>query len=65
MQNEDKDGSVSATVWDLSYETIHTGIPTPAEYRELFEKHGFNDVTFTFTQDWNETDIIYARKVPK
>ena len=65
MQNEERNGSVSATIWDLSYETLGGGIPTPAECRDLFTKHGFTDITITFTQEWNEVDITYARKTPK
>ncbi len=62
MQSEARDGSVSATLWDVINMVSDVGIPTPSEYRELFTKHGFTDVAFTFTQDWNEYDIILAKK---
>ena len=65
MQNEEKDGSASATFWDLSYELLGGGIPSSSEYKALFAKHGFTDITITFTQEWNEVDIIYARKARK
>ena len=62
MQNEGKDGSVSATLWDLVNLGWDANIPTLSEYKALFTKHGFSEVNFTYTQDWNEYDIIYAKK---
>ena len=62
MQNEDRDGTISATIWDLFNSTFNTSIATPSEYKALLSKHGFSDITFTFTQEWNEYDIIYAKK---
>ena len=62
MQNEDKDGSLSATMWDLSYLQVDGGLLTPSEYTQLFTKHEFEQVTCTLTQDWNDYDIIFAKK---
>ncbi len=62
MQNESRDGSISATLWDVINMSWDTAIPTPTEYNALFSKHGFKDLQFTFTQDWNEYDIILAKK---
>ena len=62
MQNEDKDGSLSATMWDMSYVQVDGGLLTPSEYTQLFTKHGFEEVKCTLTQDWNDYDIIYAKK---
>ena len=62
MQNEDKDGSLSATMWDMSYLQVDGGLLTPSEYTQLFTKHGFEQATCTLTQDWNDYDIIFAKK---
>ena len=65
MQNEEKDGSISATLWDMSYLQLGGGIPTPSEYKALFTKNGFSEVTCTLAQDWNDYDIIFAKKSKK
>ena len=62
MMNEEQDGPVSATIWDLVNLVWNAGIPTPSQYRQIFNHNGFKEVHFTFTQDWNEYDIIYAKK---
>ena len=64
MQNEE-DGSVSATLWDMSYLQLGGGLMTPSEYKGLFTKHGFTDVYCTLTQDWSDYDIIFAKKAKK
>ena len=65
MQSEEKDGSISATLWDLVNLGWDASIPTPSEFKALFTKHGFDEIKFTYTQDWDEYDIIYAIKAKK